>query len=74
MIKITIEFETVKQLAELLSLRDTERDGLRDRVATLENEPLRFSLQGLARQVTRDMGSLTPDQARKCTELIERGV
>lgn len=72
--KIILEFETVEELAGLIALRDSERDQLRDRIHILEEEPLRFSLQALARRVAEDMESLTPDQRRKCTELIERGV
>ena len=68
--KITLEFDDVGQLRSLLQLRDFERDSLKNRVAQLEDEPLAFSLEKLAKEVTEGMTSLTPEQASKIRELI----
>ena len=65
--KITVEIESVEELATLLAQRDT----LRDRVKQLEATPLKFSLSDLARKVTGEAHSLTLDQKEKIRTLIE---
>jgi len=72
--KITIEFDTIDQLAGLIGLRDKERDALRDEVAKLKLTPLQYSLPWLANKVLdRETGisSLTPGQTSQLRELIE---
>ena len=68
--KITIEFDNVGQLKSMLNLRDIERDSMMNRIAQLEDEPLAFSLEHLAKDVTEKMHSLTPDQAAKIRHII----
>jgi hypothetical protein len=71
MIRIHIEADTALEIAELLNLRDSERDALKARVAHLEHEPLRFSRENLAREVIDDYPSLTPTQRLELRARIE---
>lgn len=68
--RITIEFDDAADLESLLEVRDE----LVQRIAALENEPLRFSLGNLARLVADDMPSLTPVQRNELRARIEKGV
>ena len=69
--KIVIEIDSVSELAQILSWRDS----LRDRIKDLEATPVKFSLQSLARDVVSapPAASLTPDQKEKIRALIEMG-
>lgn len=71
MLKIIVECDTPDELAAILDLYQRERDDLRDRIATLESQPLRYSLPNLAREVLGDFKGLTPDQSRSLKDKIE---
>lgn len=64
---IRIEIESIVELERLLGWRDD----LRDRIAQLEAQPLRFSLLSVANKVCEDMPGLTPDQKRALHALIQ---
>lgn len=71
MIKIQIEVDTPDELIALIDNRDSERDELIARIRKLEQEPLRFSRENLARVVLDDFPSLTPAQRQELRTKIE---
>ena len=66
-IAITISVEDLQALIK-------ERDSLRARIQELEREPLRFSLENLARKVADEDLHLTPRQRELMMEAIKKGV
>lgn len=70
-IKIELECENAADLTSVLHALYAERDELKARIAKLEQEPLRFSRENLARCVVDDFPGLTPDQRRNLRSKIE---
>lgn len=70
-IRIVIECDTLEDLVGMVSIRDQQRDSLRDRVNALEQNPLAYSLSDVAARVIGDgRFGLTPDQQKRITNEI----